>query len=456
MTLSIKGRMLVAASVILAAFLGTTGVVLERSYVASAEEGFRERLRIHLTTLIASADINDEGNALQLVYALPEARFFTPGSGLYAKILNNDGQVLWSSPSLTGVTLPIHAGLSRGESLYEKLIASDGTPVMSFSLGVTWGGEVASPKDAYTFVVAESQDRYQQQLSAFLHSLWGWLAGVAIVLLVMLAVILRWALAPLFRVAEDLGEIKAGRNLELKGEYPRELRGLTDNLNSLIRTNREHEARYRSSLGDLAHSLKTPLAVLRGAVDTHNQPIDSMQAAVGEQVARMDQIVQYQLLRAATSGRTALVAPVDVKVVANKIINAMHKVYADKEVISQVHVSLEEPFHCQEGDLMELLGNVIDNAFKWCERRVEVDVRQEVSGDGLKSLAIKVMDDGRGIEDADIATVLSRGGRLDEQASGHGLGLAMVSDVVNLYGGRLGIGRADLGGAQVEVCLPWR
>ncbi len=456
MTLSINGRMLVAASIILAAFLGTTGVILERSYIASAEEAFKERLKIHLTTLIASADIKEGGTTLQLVYALPEARFFTPRSGLYAKILNNDGQVLWASPSLAGVTLPIHAGLARGETVYEKLFASDGTPVMSFSLGLTWGEDDPSPKEAYTFVVAESLSRYQQQQAEFLHNLWGWLAGVAVVLLVMLTVILRWGLSPLFRVTQDLAEIEAGRNVELEGKYPRELRGLTDNLNSLIRTNREHEARYRVSLGDLAHSLKTPLAVLRGVVDAPGQPAESVRVTVGEQVARMDQIVQYQLQRAATSGRTALVAPVDVEAVINKIIRAMGKVYGDKEVASRVQVSLQGRFHCDEGDLMELLGNVIDNAFKWCGRRVDIDVCQRFLGDDSKILVISVADDGPGIDDSDVATVLSRGGRLDEQVAGHGLGLAMVKDVVELYGGQLVIRRAGLGGAQVDICLPWR
>ncbi|MFC1750410.1 ATP-binding protein [Pseudomonadota bacterium] len=255
-----------------------------------------------------------------------------------------------------------------------------------------------------------------------------------------------------------MADIEHGRSSELQGEYPRELRGLTDNLNSLIRSNREHEERYRSSLGDLAHSLKTPLAVLRGVVDMPNPSVANMRTTVGEQVVRMDQIVQYQLQHAATSGRTALVAPVQLDKVVEKILKAMQKVYAEKKVICDVQMAVTSgnPFRCDEGDLMELFGNVMDNAFKWSEARVEVKISQNLPNDTSKFLLITVMDDGCGIDERDVDTVLSRGGRLDDEVAGHGFGLAMVKGIVDLYGGELKIGRAALGGAQVDISLPWR
>ena len=453
--ISINSRMLIVAGIVLVGFLGITGMTLERSFIASVEDALEERLRIHLTAVIASADIREDGS-LQLTYALPETRFFTEGSGLYAKILGNNGKILWTSPSLGTLTIPVYAGLVRGDSLYEQLQASDGTPVLAYSLGVTWGDNDKF-KGGYTFVVAESLDRLNQQVSQFRHNLWGWLGGVTVILLLMLTIILRWGLAPLRRVAEDLREIKAGRHLDLIGRYPKELRGLTDNLNALIRTNREHEERYQASLGDLAHSLKTPLAVLRGMTEVPNQSLSGMRGTVEEQVQRMDQIVQYQLQRAATSGRTALMAPVDVAAVTRKVISALHKVYADKGVKSQVEVQPQLDFHYNEGDLMELLGNVIDNAFKWSHGQVEVRI-SKAAGVLLQSpaLLIEVVDDGPGIAPEQVATVLERGGRLDTQVSGHGLGLALVRDIVELYHGRLEIERAELGGARIRIALPWR
>jgi len=452
--ISINTRMLITAGIVLVGFLGITGVTLERSFINSAEEALKERLRANLTAVIASSDIREDGT-LQLAYALPETRFFTEGSGLYAKILSNDGKVLWASPSLGKMTIPVYAALVRGESLYERVKTTDGTPVLAYSLGVAWEDNEKF-KAGYTFVVAESLDRFSQQVTEFSQNLWGWLAGVTIVLLIMLTMILRWGLAPLRRVALDLREIEAGRHLELIGHYPKELRGLTDNLNALIRTNREHEERYQASLGDLAHSLKTPLAVLRGMIEVPNQSVSSMRSTVGEQVLRMDQIVQYQLQRAATSGRTALMAPVDVAEIANKVIKALHKVYADKGVQSRVEVQPGLDFHGNEDDLMELLGNVIDNAFKWTHGRVEVRIKRVARAlpQGV-GLVIEVIDDGPGIEEDKIATVLERGGRLDTRVSGHGLGLALVRDIVDLYHGRLEIARSALGGALVRISLPW-
>lgn len=454
MNLSINSRMLIAASIILFSFLGVTGVTLEGSFRASAEESFKERLRVHLNALIASADLQEDGS-MRLIYALPETRFFTEHSGLYAKILGNDGEIVWSSPSMEGMALPISGRLRRGEERYRQLVTSTGEPVLVYMLGLTWG-EQEKFKEGYTFAVAESLERFNQQLHEFRKSLWGALGAVTLILLAMLTLILRWGLAPLREAAEDLRDIEAGRHLRLHGNYPKELRGLTDNLNALIGTNREHEERYQASLGDLAHSLKTPLAVLRGAVELPNQSVTLLRATVEEQVERMDQIVQYQLQRAATSGRTALVAPVDLQAVARKIAKALAKVYADKGIECRIDIESGLEFHCQEGDIMELLGNLLDNAYKWGKKQVEIEVRRDVFGDdGEAGLLVKIRDDGPGIEEQHLETVLARGGRADSQTSGHGLGLAMVQNIVGLYHGRLRISRAALGGAEVTLWLPW-
>ncbi len=457
MNLSINSRMLIAASIILFGFLGITGLTLEKSFYASTEESFKERLRVHLNSLIASAEINEAGG-VRLVYALPESRFFSENSGLYAKIIANNGALVWSSPSMQGLTIAVHAGLERGVSRFQYLSTSSDEPVLGYSLGVNWSEQEKS-QEAYTFVVAESLKRFNQQQLEFQQNLWGWLGGVTLVLLLMLTLILRWGLAPLREVAEDLQDIESGRHLRLQGNYPKELRGLTDNLNALIRTNTEHEERYQASLGDLAHSLKTPLAVLRGAVETGHLSVTGLQASVEEQVERMDQIVQYQLQRAATSGRTALMAPVDLAVITQKIINALNKVYAGKEIVCRAEVEAGLTFSCQEGDMMELLGNLLDNAYKWAERRVVVKIRRELlepsTEPGLiPGLIIEIVDDGPGIDEKDLDTVLARGGRTDSQISGHGLGLAMVQDIVELYNGKLSISRAKLGGAQIELWLP--
>lgn len=449
MILSINGRMLITAGIVLIGFLGITGVILEKSFRFSTEESFKERLQVHASALIASAEQEKDGSIV-LAYALPESRFFTVGSGLYAKILSNSGAVQWSSPSMEGINIVSPGGLRRAEDRYEYLVTSEGEPVLSYNIGVTWG-EYEKFKEGYTFVVAESLYRYNNQLHQFRNNLWGWLGGITVVLLAMLTLILRWGLSPLRKVATDLREIEAGRHIVLEGDYPKELLGLTDNLNALIRTNREHEARYRASLGDLAHSLKTPLAVLRGAVESPQHSLAELRSTVDEQVERMDQIVQYQLQRAATAGRTALTTPVNLSAVVNKVVKALDKVYAGKRVECSVMIEPGLIAHCDEADLMELFGNLVDNAYKWCQSRVAISVRNERGL--MHQLVIVIADDGPGIAEEDIARVLRRGERLDQSKDGHGLGLSLVRDIVSLYQGELNIGRSRWGGAEIRLVL---
>lgn len=451
---SINGRMLIAASIVLAAFLGITGVTLENAFRASGEEALRERLIGHVNALIAAAEQDRVSGRINIVYPVAEPRLFTPGSGLYAMILTNRGDMAWISPSLEGVTLPVTSGLARGESRFEYMFSSDGEPLLVFSIGLTWG-EHERTLEGYTFLAAESLYRLNDQVVQFRRHLWTWLGALTVVLLVMLTLILRWGLAPLRRVAEDLRDIESGRHLDLHGNYPRELRGLTENLNALIHVNREHEERYRASLGDLAHSLKTPLAVLRTAVEAQHPSLEALRTSVEEQVERMDQIVQYQLQRAASSGRRALTAPVPLIRIVDKVVGALNKVYADKGVECDCHIEPSMEFHGDEGDVMELLGNVVDNAYKWCRRRVRIRLLVGDSPRGhRRGLRIEVADDGPGIPEQDISRVLERGGRADPATQGHGLGLAMVQDIIELYDGALSIERADLGGAQIIVWLP--
>ncbi len=440
--------MLIAASIILCSFLGITGLTLDRVFISTSEQAVRDRLEVHLHALIAVAEVIDEGG-VELSFPLPEPRFFTPHSGLYAKIFTNGGHVVWRSVSMADMKIPFNELLARGETVFQYMDSSDGESLLVYGLGVAWeDGE--DFREGHTFVVAENLDDFSHQVATFRKYLWGWLTAVTIVLLIVLTIILRWGLSPLRQVANDLNKIEAGQASELQGNYPHELLGLTGNLNALIRSNREHEERYQTSLGDLAHSLKTPLAVLRGAVEVPST-LAALNLTIEEQVERMDQIVQYQLQRAASSGQTALTAPVDVVQLLQKVVSALHKVYADKRVKCQVFAPSELVYRCDEGDMMEMLGNLLDNALKWAESAVEIHLDLDKN-----LLLIDVSDDGPGIAVEDVEWVLARGGRVDSETPGHGLGLAMVRGIVDLYHGELLIERAAIGGARVLVSLPYQ
>ena len=449
MTLSLHSRLLLAASVVLAAFFGFTGLVLEQAYRNSAEQAVRDRLQGQVIALIAAIEPHRDGT-VYLANALAEGRFFTVASGLFGQVRRNDGRVSWQSPSLEQQTLDIGSGLARGKQRFD-VIQHAGEPLFVYSLGVSWD-ERASFRQSYTFSVAESQHAYHEQLTAYHRLLWGWLGAVAFGLLVLQGSILRWGLAPLRRLASDLADIEANRQTVLQGHYPKELQGLTNNLNALLATQRSRLQRYRHALGDLAHSLKTPLALLSGLAESRVSSTEQNRL-IQEQTERMSRIVDYQLHRAAASGRTVLSGPVVLQELADKVLAALDKVYASKGVVRECNIEAGLLSHADYDDLMEVLGNLLDNAYKWCRQRVALSVTV-INDESTPGIEVCVEDDGDGIDDALREHVLQRGNRADESTSGHGIGLAVVQNIAEAYGGAIMISQGRWHGAKVCVSLP--
>lgn len=449
---SLNTRLLLSGGIVLACFLGATGVTLDNVFRDSARDAVKQRLQAHIYALIAAADITDRGR-IKMPQTLPEGRFTIPVSGLYAQIDSNVGLDSWRSPSMVNMTIPFAHGLKSADRRFQHLTTSSGIPVFAVSFGITWD-QSNDPAKGYTFSAAESLDSYNAQVNGFRHYLWGWLGAAALVLLAVQSATLRWGLAPLRRAAHDLERIESGQRRELAGPYPRELRGLTDNLNALLVSQREHLDRYRHTLDDLAHSLKTPLAILRGSLERDGSD-DALCHAVQQQVERMSQIVHYQLQRAATSGRTVLTVPVDVEDTLDKVIASLNKVYADRHVDVTITVNDHPQFRGDEGDLMEVLGNLADNAYKWCRRRVGIDIRGHPGTEETASwLVIHVDDDGPGIAPALSKAILQRGVRGDPSTEGQGIGLAVVQDILRVYHADLHIDASPWGGSRVTVRFP--
>src|SRR3569623_780766 len=422
---SLTTRLLIAGSIVLTAFLGVTGYTLDHAFRDRAEQSLQERLQAHALGLIASAELRDNGQ-LYILDTLPEARYSRPNSGLYAQITSYDGPHRWRSISLEPLGVELISGVAPGDKRFRRLVAH-GQELYAFAIGVTFGLS-KKPSEGYTFSVAEDMANYYEQVADFRQTLWG----------------LRGA-------AQDLAAIESGKQRQMERRYPRELRGLTDNLNALLASQREHLERYRHTLSDLAHSLKTPLAVLQGEVE--KAPASELRASASEQVQRMIDIVDYQLQRAATSGRVPLAAPVSAGALIGKMAASLNKVYADKQVMCEINAEHAVDFAGDEGDLLELLGNLMDNAYKWSRRAVTVTARA-TDGDSGAALLLIVEDDGPGIPADKAQAVVQRGVRGDTSHPGHGIGLAIVQDIVRLYGGSLTIGTSALGGARVTVSLP--
>ncbi|MGH8453470.1 MAG: ATP-binding protein, partial [Nevskiales bacterium] len=261
--------------------------------------------------------------------------------------------------------------------------------------------------------------------------------------------VLHWGLSPLRRLVAELRAIEAGSQSDITGEFPDEIQPLTSGLNAMLRNERQQQTRYRHALDDLAHSLKTPLAVLTGEADRAGLPA-GLQTRLREQLGRMRQIVDYQLKRAAAAGGRRLSAPLPVRPLVEKICNALAKVYRDKNIRYEIDLPPRHGWRMDEGDLMEMLGNLLDNASKWCRGAVRV----RVSADAWQ-YCLLIEDDGPGFPE-NANTLLKRGVRADNQTEGQGIGMAVVAEILQAYEGEIRLERSDMGGGCVRLCLPLR
>lgn len=445
MTASIHSRIILSALVILILFMSLTGLILDKAFRNNLEKAQRENLRTQVYALLAAAELSedDEKNSvLQLPADLTEPRLNIYESDLYARILTVADKIVWQSKSLANTTLPFPAKIKMGEfSFSRKTLDSKTYALINFTtIWITSKGE-----HAYVFQVAENINVLNAQIEDFRKSLWFWLVGVSFILIVIQILILRWGLKPLRYVAEDLLEIENGKKKRLTGIYPKEINPLTQNLNQLLDSSQQQLSRYRDALGNMAHSLKTPIAVLQGIINNEN--IKEKNTAL-EQLKTINTIVEYQLQRAATVGRSQLTEALALKPIAQKIISTLDKVYKDKKVETQLTISSTLNIKVNEGDLFEILGNLIENAFKWCNTKVYVSAKEL-----LNKTQLIIEDDGAGINKEQRDIIILRGQRADQNTPGHGLGLAMVNEMLLLYKGSMEITESSLGGAKIIITL---
>jgi len=447
---SLSTRLLVSVGVLLLVFFGLTIAVLELAFREAGEEAQRDILDSQLMALLAAAEPAEDGG-LTMPPDLPEPRFGTPGSGLYAELRDAGKAQVWRSRSAVGLNLPRLAAGAPGQQRVARLTLEDGTPVMTATLAVSWEFADGDLRP-YTFHVTESLDSLNAQIAAFRGQLFGWFAAVALLLLLAMSVMLRKVVRPLRQIEREIGAIEAGDRETLSAEFPTELKGVARNMNLLIGSERGRAERYRQTLANLAHSLKTPLAAMRAVID--EDPESDRGGRLATQIARMDDIVRYQLRKPAQliGGGGIGLPTVAIREELARLAEGLGKVYRDKAPEIRIHVDDAAAFRGDRGDFLEIAGNLLDNACKWCRSLVEVDV-VPVDGEGRAGIALAVRDDGQGIPGELAGKLTERGTRLDESAPGHGIGLAVVRDVATGYGGDVEIGRSTLGGAEFTVKL---
>ena len=448
---SLQTRLLIVFSILLGVFLSLTGLVLDRAFRNSVEAGAQDRLQGQIYLILAGADA-EEGEFFFLE-SLQEPRFSQLDSGLYGFISSVSDGELWRSDSARTFELPnpeiLQQLINIGETRFDRMMIRNEDSYFILRYGILWEDD-----KQYIFSVIENASPYYSEISNFRTNLWSWLGGVAFVLLIIQFYFMKWGLSPLRRMAIDLKKIESGEKNRLEGDYPKELQGVTHNLNLLIEAERKQQSRYRNTLGDLAHSLKTPLAVIAGILPklmkSSTKESGDQLASVNEQLDRMNQIVSYQLQRSVQShNSTSLAKHVDASKILEKVIDALRRVYGDKTIKLDTFIEKSVVFSGDERDLMEVLGNILDNAFKYCNSRIRIALSRLTSD--KQGLEIEVEDDGPGVPESKREFILQRGARSDTLALGYGIGLAIVTDIVSSYGGEINIDKSELGGIKLKV-----
>ncbi len=423
--------------------------VIAALYRETSERGFESLLSAHLFNLIGSVSLT-QGGALSGSPDLGDLRFSQPRSGWY-----------WSvEPASDGVS-----GALRSFSLTRSLPSPD-APEAPFNASFqrTYqaegiGGEqlqvlesevvLDSRNRAARFRVMGNRSELQRAIGVFDWQLFSYLSlfGVGMVVINVMAIL--FGLRPLGRVRAALAKVREGTAQRLGGSFPTEIEPLANETNALIENNRRIVERSRTQVGNLAHSLKTPLAVLLNEARALG---GDKGRTIADQASAMQQQLEHYLQRARIAAqRDSVVYRTPVAPVLQRMVRVMGKLNDRLDVA--LTPSADFVFAGEREDIEEIVGNLLDNAVKWARSRVRVSIEPTAPVDSHATFAIAIEDDGPGIPDELARDVLKRGRRLDESKPGTGLGLSIVSDLVDEYGGRIELGRSTLGGLKAVVVL---
>jgi two-component system sensor histidine kinase PhoQ len=439
--LSLRVRSFAAAVLALLIFIPLTAITLEQAFNGSLSQSMLQQLRVQSLTLISEFELDNTTSQAQMPEQLYNDQFNIPDSGLYAFIQSHDG-VLWQSLStLNWQQQPEFVAPDIGAEIFIENFSMHNS---YFLYAYTAEFESSVGYQPVSFYILQDKQVFNTEKSKFANTLWNWLGLIALLLLILLLVSLNAALLPISRLNKQIRQAESGQLKRIDQHYPPELEKLKSSINNLLDTEQQQRSRYKNSLSDLAHSLKTPLAVLSGT--------EGLPEQAQEPISQINLQIQRQLKRAVAGTTSTFEQAVPIMPVVDKLFNAMDKVYADKHLTLTHDIQHQAlGFHGDITDLMEILGNVLDNACKAAVKQVTLSVLTS-----LNTLLIHIEDDGPGIPKDKREQLLERGTRLDSYKEGQGIGMAVVADLVSAYQGQLEIKQSDLGGAKLTLIFPIR
>lgn len=436
---SMRWRMLIASFFAILFFLGMAGLVLDQEYQKTLDQNIKKQLRGHIYTLLEATEYNEDGS-LFLPHRLSDPLLNRPNSGLYAIVWNPQSTFIWQSGSMLGI-----------QDKFIKIPLSK-TGIMEYrqqghfklaQFAIIW--EEANQSIQYQLNLFLDMQPLIEEAHTFEQRLIILLGGAGLILLIIQVLVLLWGLKPLNRMQKEIQQIEQAEKARLTLDYPQELHLLIKTVNSLLARADQNLQRYRNSLGDLAHSLKTPVAILNGLSETAN--LAEMQKGLKETLPRIEEIMTYHLKRASFAGER-MGKKVVILDVATRIKAALEKVYREKTVQCELFIATDCVFFGDQSDLMEILGNLMDNAWKYGSGKVRISAKQSP-----KNLILTIENNGNPVALADMSLLIQRGIRLDERNIGQGLGLSLVQDIMDSSKGKLSFDLSELGG--LKVILEW-
>ena len=439
---TISARLNKATAIVLALFVLLTGLSISYSVKQRAETALEDRLKGLIYGILGASDIDSNQQLFVNEAEIPESRLNLSTNGLYAEIVTNTGERIWQSKSTAGY-IPKHTYTPIGQWLFERIDSTSSGRAHRMQLSSVWVLENDEELPFFVQVVADG-DVLSGQLKRFDRTLWLTLLASAIFLLLLQRWILHKALLPLRDIGKELQNIEKGQSEALSEHVVGELKPLANSINTLISSERNRHEQYRHLLDDLAHSLKTPVSVLKNLPHNKiNQVSDAASDIIKTETLQIQDTIQRYLQRAAMRTPAYLAKPVSPAPIIARLKNSLLKIYPQVE---HIDLQLEQDFKVRiaDTDLYEILGNVLDNACKHGGRKITVTSNAE-------NQSIVIEDNGAGFPPDQIAELLDRGVRADSSREGEGIGLASASALLTAYGGLLLLDAEFKQGARVVL-----
>ena len=435
---SLRKRFFINSGIVIIAVMILSAALIDVSYRHELKKAEQEKLKLHVFNLLSVSNYNRQ--KMTLPTALSNPKFNTPGSDLWALVLDNQNNKVWQSLSLDDAPLNMPKRPDIGKWQYSQVTLNNET-YFTTEYTIQWLLDSKHNTPDFTFIAAQKTDEFYRKIQSFRTWL---ILGFILFSLSLLAIqffVLKLSFKPINMLGQEIKRLENAKQDKLNEVYPKELEPVTRNLNMLIDKEHKQREKYRAAMADLAHSLKTPISIITAEVA--KAPANS---TLTNALTRINDTIEYQLRRAVISGHNLLSKGTNIDATLNMVLSALEKLYKDKNLTAQTNIPDNCQFMGDENDLLEIFGNLLDNAFKHANSLIKFSVYET-----QKTLTITVEDDGEGIPKDKSQEIFNRGSRLDETINGQGIGLSIVENIAASYGANIQLETSKLGGALFSI-----